>query len=95
MKIKKRNGKTVEMGAENAQPTVKESKGIPVSVAASFNALKKKEVSATTGANGLGPSANTGGMGVKTPTISTGENGQLTAKEPSDAYKERIKKRVK
>lgn len=83
MQIKKRkvpNGLTATTGENGMGEVAKESKGIPVSVSASLGALKKKDVSASTG--GIGPSIPS----AKTEAMDSGH---------SEAYKEKIKKRVK
>ena len=102
MQIKKRltvkmDGNNAQIKAvdaeENSHPTAKKSSGVPVSVSAALGSLKKKESpNAITGGMGVkGPSANTGGMDVKSPSANTDpmDDGH------SEAYKERLKKRVK
>lgn len=105
MQIKKRkaNGVSAVEQQENKGLSATPSKAVPMSVSASLASLKKKQPSATTGENGMGPSATTGGMGIKGPSATTGDMGvkgptakaeAMTSKH-SEAYLERIKKRAK
>lgn len=84
MQIKKKkvySGVTASTGENGMGEVAKESKAMPMSVSASLSSLKKKpsQPSASTGENGMGPIAKTDAM----------DSGH------SEAYKERIKKRVK
>jgi hypothetical protein len=101
IKKKKSNGLTAITGGENISISAKESKAMPVSVSASFGSLKKvPSISVKTGDGYPHPAFDTAENAKENEQLRTKRGTVVehpTAKDPghSEAYKERVKKRVK